>query len=306
MFETLPRLSAALILVAVQPAQAALPAPVRAMIDAAIANGDVQEVETVAKLAKLTNPDDIAEIDHLLSAFHATKAQADACIKAEERERLARASLIDNWHGEGQIGASHSSGNSNSSGLSGGLALTRKGLNWTYKFRGRADYQRSGRRTTTEKFLAEVEPQYLINDRTYGFGLARWERDRFQGYSSRWSASAGLGYKLFDSKGLKFHVNAGPALRVTEFGGGGIESQLRALAGVDFAWQLSPHLQLTEKASTLAGQGNTTISSLTALTAKFTDKFSTRLGYSVDVDTRPPPGARKTDTVSRMSLVYGF
>lgn len=306
MFETLPRLSAALILVAAPPAHAALPAPVRAMIDAAIASGKAEDVATVIKLAKLTNPDDVAEIDALLADFTAKKARADSDAKASKRKQLAQAGPFDNWHGEGQLGASHSSGNSNSTGLSAGLALTREGLDWTYKFRGRADYQRSNGRTTTEKFLADVEPQYRIDERSYAFGLARYERDRFQGYSARWSASGGLGYRLFDSKILSLEVNAGPAFRQTQFVGGGSNSQIRALAGLDFGWQLTPQLRFTEKASTLAGQGNTTISSLTAFSAKFSDKFSARLGYSVDVDTRPPLGARKTDTVSRLTLVYGF
>lgn len=306
MSEMLPRLSAVIILLAAQPAQAALPDPVRQMIDAAIASGKAEDVETVSKLAKLTNPDDGDEIDALLSDFKAAKVRAAADAKAAEHTRLARAGVFENWRGEGQLGASHSRGNSNSTGLTAGLALTREGLDWTYKFRGRADYQRSSGRTTAEKFLAEVEPQYRINDSTYAFGLARWERDRFQGYSSRWSASGGLGYKLFDSKKLLLHINAGPALRVTEFIEGGSDSQLRALGGIDFGWQLTPQLRFTEKASTLAGQGNTTVNSLTALTAKFSDKISARLGYAVDIDTQPPVGAKKTDMVSRVTIVYGF
>jgi len=47
------------------PAMAQLPDPVRAMIDAAIASGDADQVKTVIGLAKQTNPDDVAEIDAL-------------------------------------------------------------------------------------------------------------------------------------------------------------------------------------------------------------------------------------------------
>ena len=46
-------------------AQAALPEPVRAMIEAAIATGDKVKVATVIEIAKQTNPDDTAEIDAL-------------------------------------------------------------------------------------------------------------------------------------------------------------------------------------------------------------------------------------------------
>ena len=45
------------------PAMAEIPRDVQAMIDAAIATGDAQKVETVVALAKQTQPDSAAEIE---------------------------------------------------------------------------------------------------------------------------------------------------------------------------------------------------------------------------------------------------
>lgn len=50
-------------------AQAELPDPVRAMIDAAIATGDETKVRTVIELARTTNPNDATEIDALLAQY---------------------------------------------------------------------------------------------------------------------------------------------------------------------------------------------------------------------------------------------
>ena len=55
-------------------AQAALPDPVRAMIDAAIASDKESDIETVAALARATNPDDVAEADALVAAWRAQRS----------------------------------------------------------------------------------------------------------------------------------------------------------------------------------------------------------------------------------------
>src|SRR3546814_8224369 len=73
-----------------------------------------------------------------------------------------------------------------------------------------ADYQRTNGATTVEKFIAEYEPQARLNDRTFAFGLGRWERDRMQGFDVRWSASGGLGYKIVDNKAMTLNLKAGP------------------------------------------------------------------------------------------------
>src|SRR3546814_16925834 len=80
-----------------------------------------------------------------------------------------------------------------------------------------ADYQRTNGATTVEKFIAEYEPQARLNDRTFAFGLGRWERDRMQGFDVRWSASGGLGYKIVDNKAMTLNLKAGPAWRHNNF-----------------------------------------------------------------------------------------
>lgn len=50
-----------------------------------------------------------------------------------------------------------------------------------------------------EQFLFAYEPNYRIGDRLYAYALGQYERDRFQGFSSRISASGGLGYRVSDT-----------------------------------------------------------------------------------------------------------
>ncbi|HJS10586.1 DUF481 domain-containing protein [Sphingopyxis sp.] len=282
------------------------PDPVGNMLAAAMATAKDAEVEAVAKLAKETNPENAAQIEERLLAYRAERKRLRDEAAAAERARLAAAKFWQNWKGEGQIGASQSSGNTESVGLSAGVALARKGIDWTHKFRAQADYQRTGGKTSVERYLTEVEPQYRINDRTFAFGLGRWEHDRILGYDTRWNLSGGLGYKVFDSKKMTLSLKGGPAFRQTDFVDGEEDTELTALAGLDFGWQISPTLRLTQVASTIIGEANGSTSSQTALSAKLTGALSARIAYSAQIDTSPPPGIESVDTQTRFTLVYGF
>ncbi|KHL25930.1 membrane protein [Croceibacterium mercuriale] len=297
------------------PAKAQLAAPVRAMIDAAMATGDAAKVRTVVELARETNPDDVEEINALQAGFRTRQqqlAQARSTVRVEE---LRNSGILENWSGRGQIGAFQSSGNSNDVGVSASLELRRTGIDWTHLLRGSADYQRSRGRTSREQYLASYEPRYVISPRLFTYGLAQFEKDRFSGFDARYSISGGLGYEVLQGQ-PRLSVQLGPAYRRTEAIDGTTDTNLGALAGVDFNWQIIEGLTLTQdtdyvtetggRAQLITDGNNTSLLLVTGLEAKIRDGFTTRLSYTVDYNSRPPANAVKTDTQTRFTLVYGF
>ncbi|HEY6814614.1 MAG TPA: DUF481 domain-containing protein [Croceibacterium sp.] len=297
-------------------ALAELPQPVRAMIDAAIAAGDAAKVATVVEFARQTNPDDAAEIDALHRAFQAKQSELAAAEKARKEEEIRTASVLENWSGRGQIGAFQSSGSSEDAGASLSLALERTGIAWQHRLRGTVDYQRSNGRTSREQYLAAYEPRYQIDRTLFGYALAQYESDRFQGYSSRYSVSGGLGYKLIDGSAAQLSVKAGPSWRLVQLLDGTSQSSLGALAGLDFDWRLAKRLKFTQDANMVADAGgsttlvvdsnSTSVLLATGLEATISDGLTTRLSYTVDYDSNPPAGGVSTDTLTRFTLVYGF
>jgi putative salt-induced outer membrane protein len=298
------------------PAFAELPPPVRAMIDAAIATGDKGKVATVIELARQTNPQDAAEIDAIEATYKTGLAQREKARAAAREQEIRQAGLFDLWSGRGELGGSRSSGNSETVGVSLALTLERKGIDWSHKIQARADYQRSNGLTSREQLFASYEPRFQIDDGLFAYGLAQFERDPLQGFSGRYVASGGLGYKLIDRKNLSLALKAGPAYRVTDFVVGPDATSLAALAGLDFDWRISERLSLTQDTSAVAegggqataiiGGDNTSINVVTGLNAKITDRFGARLSYTIDYNSNPPPGAVSTDTLSRMTVVYDF
>ena len=296
--------------------QAQLAEPVRAMIDAAIETGAPAKVATVVQLARQTNPDHTDEIDALKSAFDEAQAELAAQQAREKEEALAQAGLLDNWSGKGELGAFRSTGNSSNTGLTGSIKMTRNGIDWSHQLRARADYQRSGGVTSREQYLAAYEPRYQIDDGFFAYGLAQYERDRFQGFYSRYALSAGVGYTVFDTDGLKLAVKAGPAYRSTQFVNGNSDSRLAALAGLDFDYAITDRIGFTQDANVTSDAGgsatlivdgaNTSLSLLSGLQFKVSDAVSTRLSYQFDYESNPPAGTDTTDTLTRFTLVYGF
>lgn len=287
-------------------AQAELPDPVRAMIDAAIATGDDAKVRTVIDLARTTNPDDAAELDSIIAAYETNLAAAKAEEAAQQEAEIRSAGLFDNWSGRGELGAFNSTGNSSNTGVTASLGLTRDGIKWRHKLRARADYQRSNGVTTREQFLAAYEPNLKLSDRLFAYALAQYERDRFQGFSARYAMSGGLGYDVIVEDDMTLSIKAGPAYRRTERTNGTSEGNLAGLASADFDWTISDNITLTQDASAFIQSGSSTYISDTGLQAGIADNVKLRLSYTVEHDTQPPIGAENTDTLSRVTIIYDF
>lgn len=298
------------------PAAAALPDPVRAMIDAAIASGNHADVLAIVKIARATNPDDLSEIDAMMADYNTQQAE-----KAEQAlfEKQS-AGLFENWKGQGEFGGFRSTGNTRNLGLSGGIKLVKDAVSWRMNFQARADYERNRGATTRDQLSATIEPNYKFDDRLYAYGLAQFERDRFQGFSARYTLSGGLGYELIKTDDVRLAVKAGPAFRITDFAGGASKSSLAGLIGLDFDWQISDTLKLSQdaggtwasdaqgltSAAAVIESNNATLSATSALDTKLIGRLSARLSYTIEHETNPPVGRIKTDTLSRASLVYDF
>ncbi|MEH6722580.1 MAG: DUF481 domain-containing protein [Qipengyuania sp.] len=296
--------------------QAELPEGARAMIDAAIATGDEQKVATVIGLARSTWPEERSMIDAINDQWKITLAARRAAEAEAEQTTLINAGMFERWSGEGELGAFQSSGNTESVGVAAALRLDREGIDWTHSIRLRADYQRQNGSTSREQFAASYEPRWQFDENIFAYGLAQYERDRIQGFSSRYSVSGGLGYRVVDNPELKLSLKAGPAYRVTDFTDGTSADRFAGLVGLDFDWQMLERLKLTQDVEALAETGaeatlifdgaNTTINLVTGLDFRVSNRLRSRLSYKVEYDNNPPAGSEGTDTLTRATLIYGF
>jgi putative salt-induced outer membrane protein len=303
-------------LLSAAPAAAALPDAARTIIDAAILTGDKAKVAAVADVARAAFPADRAEIDQLQSAFDADQAKLAA---ARERERLAKlrsAGPLDLWKGRGELSGFRATGNGESTGVSGALAATRTGIDWSHTMTLRADLQSARGTLTRDYLMASWEPRYQIDKGVFAYGLTQLERNRVQGIAMRYVVSGGLGVKVIDDPKVDLAIKAGPTLRGTRYLVGESEDRIAGLFGLNFDWRFTDTLKLTQTANAVAETGasalaivdghGATVNLVTGLEAKVTDRLNTRVSYSVDYDSQPAFGKVSTDTMTRFGIVYGF
>jgi putative salt-induced outer membrane protein len=276
-----------------------LPPAVREMLEAAIANGNETEIVTVAKIARQTNPASSDEIQRMVASWKdRTKATHDAVIR--------EARFIDLWTGRIEAGGFRSTGSTSEIGISASATATRTGIEWTHKFTANADYRRANGVTSRERYFTSYEPRYQFDPRGFAYGLAQFERDTSIGYDERYTASAGIGYKLIVSKKVDLTVDAGPSIRHAKYVIGARETKLGGRASMDLAWRITPTLTFKQTASGYAESDVVTLNSLTALETKVTDRWSAAFSYNVQYESETLLSARDFDTLTRLTLSYDF
>jgi len=281
-------------------ASEAVAAPVPHETERLIRAANLAQIDIVASVAKMANPNSTAEIDALVASIKADAAEM-------RRQRLATQGIFAGWAGEGQVGASLTSGNTEDTAVNVGIALNREGLSWNHHFNGIADFQSSDGETTREAYRVSYQLDYKISNLWYAYGLFQWERDRFAQLDRRFTESLGIGYNVLTMAPFSLVVDGGVALRQTRY----IvpdeeENDVAGRVTAKFAWDIRQGLRFTEEAGGLFGATTTTLFSRSAVTIALIGALSARASFDVNYESEPPPGAESTDTITRFALVYRF
>lgn len=276
-----------------------LPPTVREMLEAAIANGNETDIATVAKIARQTNPGSADEIQQLVNSWkERTKATHDTVIR--------EASFAELWTGRVEAGGFRSTGSTSEIGISASATATRNGLQWSHKLSASADYRRANGVTSRERYFASYEPKYQFDPRGFAYGLAQFERDTSIGYDERYTASAGVGYKLIVSKPVDLLVDIGPSVRHTKYLIGVRETKLGARGSMALAWRASPTLTFKQTAAGYAESDVYSLNALTSMETKVTTRWSAALSYNVQYESETLLSSRNFNTLSRVTLSYDF
>lgn len=226
--------------------------------------------------------------------------------RSDDPQALALVEMSTKWSGEGELGAFVNTGSTPGSGFVGRLTVTAEGPRWRVTTSGRVDYQKTSAQVTRNQVRLTLEPNYKFDDHGYIFGLGQYERDRFQGFTDRYSLSAGLGYNLLNQEGRKLSVKAGPAMRVTHPVEGPTEQTLSAVALANLKLKLTPTLSYSQEVSTYFDAVRQTVYTLAALDSQLSGKLKARLSYTLQHETGKGDIRTLTDTTSRLTLLYGF
>jgi putative salt-induced outer membrane protein len=224
------------------------------------------------------------------------------------------------WIGKGQFGFLDSHGNSDAESANANLDLLRYDGAWKNEVYVAGLYGKSAGITSAERIEAHSQSNYTISGDLFAFGGLRYEHDEFDGFQYQASITAGLGYKVLDSKADKLTVQAGAGysrLRQEDIDKDAdgevtsrtpLDSKGEAIGtlGVDYSHAFNKSTVLSNTLQVESGTLNTNINDKIALTVKMSEKLSLSVGYGFLDNTKPTPPTKKIDTVATVNLVFAF
>jgi putative salt-induced outer membrane protein len=224
------------------------------------------------------------------------------------------------WIGKGQFGFLDSHGNSDAESANANLDLLRYDGAWKNELFIAGLYGKSAGITSAERIEAHSQSNYTISGALFAFGGLRYEHDEFDGFQYQASVTAGLGYKVLDTKSDKLIVQLGVGysrLRPEEIDKDAdgevtsrtpLDSKGEAIGtlGVDYSHAFNKSTVLSNTLQVESGTLNTNINDKIALTVKMSEKLALSVGYGFLDNTKPTPPTKKIDTVATVNLVFAF
>lgn len=211
------------------------------------------------------------------------------------------------WDGGIELGFSTSSGNTQEKAIAVGFEIKRLiSEHWDHKLEADFDFARRAGITSKERYSGRYQLYYRGWERSYVYMFLDGERDRFSGFDYRLTQSIGAGYKIIDSERQSWTVEGGPGLRETRVMGNGFSTEPLGVLNTEYQFLLTPGVSIDLGASVFVGDARTTLESEAALKAQLNSSLSARFSYKTKYDSSVPLGSRKTDTLTRATLVYGF
>ncbi len=209
--------------------------------------------------------------------------------------------------GEGELGYTQTSGNTDTSSLNVKLSLSKEQASWHHSGQLSAITAATSSQTTAENYTLKARSNYDLGSKRYVFGSLRYENDRFSGYDYQSSLVAGVGSRLIENQGQTLDADIGLGLRgLQDAVTGKSSTEAVLLLNGNYVYPLSDSATFTQDLMVEGGSDNTYAESVTGLKLKVMDNLAAKIAYTVKHNSSVPTGTDKTDALTSITLVYGF
>lgn len=212
----------------------------------------------------------------------------------------------DGFSGKVSFGYLGTSGNSESSSVNAGTELHLERERWTHSLAINALGAEDAGQTTAEAYSLAAKSEWSINDDSYLFGLARWEKDKFSGYDQQTTETVGYGRIFLDGDTTRWSAEIGAGARQSDLRDGSSDNETVLRAATDFRHAFSETSEFTAGLSLESGDTNTAAQSLLAIKARLLSDLALVASYRVRYNSEVPVGSEKTDRFTAISLEYAF
>lgn len=210
------------------------------------------------------------------------------------------------WSGEGELGFTLTTGNTETSNLNARLQLEQTRDAWVNTLGLEALQASENEDSTAERYLLTGKTAYDYDARHYAFGSLRYDVDRFSGYDYQASLVLGRGLHLIAEERVTLDLEAGLGVRASETESGESRTDAALQGGLSYANRFTDTATFSEDVILLAGGKNNFIESSTGLKVKINSSLALKLSYTIKHNSAVEPGLENTDTITAVNLLYAF
>ncbi len=210
------------------------------------------------------------------------------------------------WSGTATLGYLATSGNSENSNLNTGFEINYTPNQWAHQVEARAIYATESNATSAEAYRLGWKSERNLTDQDFLFGRLNWRKDRFSTYESQFSQTVGYGRRLLGQEKYILNIDLGVGARQSDLIDGSTTSETILRGGLHYQWTLSETASFTQDLAVEAGDLNTYLESITALSARLVGRLALVASYTVKHNSDVLPVTEKTDTFTALSLEYLF
>lgn len=210
------------------------------------------------------------------------------------------------WSGSAGVGILLTSGNADNANLNVDIQAKLGQERFRHNFLAALLTSESDNVKTAERYLLGYKVDFKLTPRSYVFADLRVEFDEFSGFDRQTSETIGFGHRVIDTKKDTLDAEIGAGARQLELNNGDTESEAVIRGAADYHHYFTKTTEFHQGLLVLAGEENTSVDTVTAIKAKILDKFTLEAALKVKHNTEPPADNEKTDTITTLSLVYGF
>ena len=217
-----------------------------------------------------------------------------------------RFGLIEGWKGEASATGSRTTGNTQTEDFGIGLKLANTEGRWKHKFTGSFDYGRNKGSTNKQRLRAAYQLDRQINERLYSFGNADYFYDDFGAFEEGYYFGGGLGYKVVMPEPAAWDIEAGAGYRYQDPQGADkdIKREFGLRGASNFDWDINDKVSMYNNSEITYSKSDTNVWNEIGLTSKLLGNLAARASYRVDYHSTVPAGREKTDTITRIGVVY--
>jgi putative salt-induced outer membrane protein YdiY len=220
-----------------------------------------------------------------------------------------------------ELGFLYKTGNTKSADVKAGLNLKHEKDEWrttvafnilAKKSETKDDAGNKEFESTDNKWDISAQTNYTIDEvsKSYLYGNLAHEQDKFSGFESQSSFSAGWGRHWYETKTTSFFADIGPGIkydvtRATSESSTNMIVQAQALYQHKFNEHVDFKQFFVARQATKSGE-NSAYKSETSVTAKLIDALQLKFAIRVDYDTEVAAGSDNTNSETSMTLIYSF